>query len=391
MQKKLLGLSLMATLATALTVACASISSRNITYSMNNMKQAVGTSTEYSASLVMRTSYNNNIKYFSYNEETKIGDISNSPTEYTLHWVNGNSSEFSIYTGSTYLDIDTSANKFTNSDTPVYWTMSAEGIGRTIDTTTKYLYYNDGSLRCAPYTDKAGYTTYSPIFFYTDTQLTAWQEHCSGEFAEACLTNIAYTIPTITLYTISFNANGGSGTMASVEKAEGSSYTLPSNDFKAPNGKIFSGWSYEANGEKISTNSITINSNITLYALWKDEITGLTSPATIVPSDLNTVTDSDWTQTINPITFTGNGTITFDQIRVFQGKTLTISSTKTITSIEFTCAANGTAKYGPGCFAAQNGYSYSGKNGIWSGSASSVSFTAEPRQVRITQIIIIFN
>lgn len=379
--------------ATALAVTVAAASSRGA-FNKIKIAQGVGTSTTYSASLVMRTSYNNDIKYFDYNETTKIGDVSNSPVEYTLNWVDGNSSEFSIYTGSTYLDIDTSSNKFTNSETPVYWTMSSEGIGRTVDETTKYLYYNSSSPRCAPYTDKTGNTAYSVIFFYTDTQLSAWKEHCSGAFAEECLTNIAYIIPTITLYTISFNANGGSGTMTSIEKAEGSSYTLPSCGFTAPSGKTFDGWSYTSNGEKISTSSITINSNVTLYALWKDEITGLTSPATILPSDLNTVTEKDWTQTITPITFVGNGTITSEQIRVFKGKTLTISSSSvTITKIEFTCTANGTTKYGPGCFAEQEGYTFeaSGKTGTWTGSASSVSFTASSNQVRITQIIITFN
>ena len=130
-----------------------------------------GTNNSYSASLIMRTSYNNDLKYFSYDETNKYCNVSNSPVEYTLNWVNGNSNEFSIYTGSTYLDIDTSANKFSNSDTPVYWSMTAEGIGRTIDETTKYLYYNNSSPRCAPYTDKTGNTAYSLIFFYTDIQL----------------------------------------------------------------------------------------------------------------------------------------------------------------------------------------------------------------------------
>ena len=90
--------------------------------------------------------------------------------------------------------------------------------------------------------------------------------------------------------------------------------------------------------------------------------------------------------------FYANNLLTSEQIRVFKGFDLTISSaTKTIKSIEFTCTANGTTKYGPGCFAAQTGYSYSGKIGTWTGSASSITFTAESNQVRITQIIITFE
>ena len=81
------------------------------------------------------------------------------------------------------------------------------------------------------------------------------------------------------------------------------------------------------------------------------------------------------------------------QLRVYKGETLTISSDSTITSIVFTCTANGTTKYGPGCFAAQEGYTYetSGKTGTWTGSAKSVTFTASSNQVRATQIVVTIN
>ena len=81
-----------------------------------------------------------------------------------------------------------------------------------------------------------------------------------------------------------------------------------------------------------------------------------------------------------------------DNYRIYKGKTLTISiysgSEKAIKSIEFTCTANGTNKYGPGCFAEQDGYSYSGNTGTWSGNAKAVSFTASSEQVRATSIVV---
>jgi len=64
------------------------------------------------------------------------------------------------------------------------------------------------------------------------------------------------------------------------------------------------------------------------------------------------------------------------------------SSIGNITSIEFTCSASGTTKYGPGCFAAQDGYSYEDNIGTWVGSAESVQFTAETNQVRATKIVV---
>ena len=70
-------------------------------------------------------------------------------------------------------------------------------------------------------------------------------------------------------------------------------------------------------------------------------------------------------------------TITADQIRVFKNSTITISAEKEISGIVFTCTANGDTKYGPGCFTAQDGYTYEGKVGTWAGTpALSVVFTA---------------
>ena len=70
-------------------------------------------------------------------------------------------------------------------------------------------------------------------------------------------------------YTISFNANGGTGTMDSVTKLENEKYTLPSNSFTAPEDKQFKNWligetEYEIGAE------ITVTSNVTVKANWED-------------------------------------------------------------------------------------------------------------------------
>lgn len=78
------------------------------------------------------------------------------------------------------------------------------------------------------------------------------------------------------------------------------------------------------------------------------------------------------------------------QYRFAKGSVTTItSSVGKITKIEFTCTAKGTEKYGPGCFAAQEGYTYEpeGVKGTWTGSAETVTFTAETNQVRATEIV----
>ena len=68
-------------------------------------------------------------------------------------------------------------------------------------------------------------------------------------------------------YTVSFNANGGTGTMSAVSKVSGS-YTLPACSFTAPTGKQFKGWATSPNGAVI-TGTYNVTANITLYAIWK--------------------------------------------------------------------------------------------------------------------------
>ena len=78
--------------------------------------------------------------------------------------------------------------------------------------------------------------------------------------------------------------------------------------------------------------------------------------------------------------------------RVYKGQMMTIScESSDITKIEFECAANGTAKYGPGCFTADKptyNYDPSGPKGTWTGSERSITFTASSNQVRVTKITV---
>ena len=69
---------------------------------------------------------------------------------------------------------------------------------------------------------------------------------------------------------ISFDKNGGSGTMADVIKKAGETYVLPACDFTAPAGKEFKAW--EVGGvEKAVGESITVNEDSTVKALWQDK------------------------------------------------------------------------------------------------------------------------
>ena len=70
-------------------------------------------------------------------------------------------------------------------------------------------------------------------------------------------------------FTVKFDPNGGSGTMANGEAVEGKPYTLPDNGFTPPTNKEFDGW--EVNGQKYKPgDNVTLTSNTTVKAIWKN-------------------------------------------------------------------------------------------------------------------------
>lgn len=124
-------------------------------------------------------------------------------------------------------------------------------------------------------------------------------------------------------------------------------------------------------------------------------ICGAISAQTVVTFTAGTDKSEGATLTKDGITLTlkegtsasGLGKLATAEYRFYKGNILTVSSTiGNITNIEFTCTANNTTKWGPGCFAAQNGYTFKDKVGTWVGNATSVVFTAESAQVRAKTI-----
>ena len=69
-------------------------------------------------------------------------------------------------------------------------------------------------------------------------------------------------------YTVSFAANGGSGTMDSKTVEKGTEYTLPACGFTSPSGKVFKAWSVNGT-EKSVGDKIVINADTTVTAVWK--------------------------------------------------------------------------------------------------------------------------
>ena len=81
---------------------------------------------------------------------------------------------------------------------------------------------------------------------------------------------VSVAVP-VTTYTVRFNANGGTGTMADVTGVPAGAYTLPANGFTAPAGKQFKGWSTDASGAVIEGTTYDVTGDVTLYAIWENK------------------------------------------------------------------------------------------------------------------------
>ncbi|MCC2790028.1 InlB B-repeat-containing protein [Eubacterium ventriosum] len=68
-------------------------------------------------------------------------------------------------------------------------------------------------------------------------------------------------------YTLTFDANGGTGSMTAIADLTGE-YILPSNEFTAPSGKQFKGWSLTTDGAIVT--KVDMTENRTVYAIWEN-------------------------------------------------------------------------------------------------------------------------
>ena len=144
---------------------------------------------------------------------------------------------------------------------------------------------NGGSGTMAPQTTNGSYyVTPSCSFTYADHSFNGWALNS----ASGIKYNVGTTIQNIssdivlyatwtentsplTNYTVTFNANGGSGTMAN-QQTNGDSFVVPSCGFSR-SGFVFKNWAYQSiNGTKYNPGQTinNIDSNFTLYAIWQE-------------------------------------------------------------------------------------------------------------------------
>ena len=72
------------------------------------------------------------------------------------------------------------------------------------------------------------------------------------------------------IYTISYDANGGTGTVKPQDVVEGDEITLSDGkDLKAPRGKAFAGWS-TSSSSVVPFDAASLTDDVTLYAVWEE-------------------------------------------------------------------------------------------------------------------------
>ena len=148
--------------------------------------------------------------------------------------------------------------------------------------------------------DKSAEAVHTAGDWIIDTPATATT---AGTKHKEC-TDCGYVMETGTIpatgYTVSFDANGGTGTMADVTGVSGT-YTLPENGFTAPEGKQFKCWSVGGT-EKAVGDKITVTADTTVKAVWEN------IPAAPIEYEILDGANSSWTHDSDgSLSIRGNG------------------------------------------------------------------------------------
>ena len=106
------------------------------------------------------------------------------------------------------------------------------------------------------------------------------------------------------IFTVSFNANGGTGNMDDVLVADGGTYVLPVCGFTAPDGYEFMCWSVN-DTEKAVGDEITVNADTTVTAIWEKKAHVHSYDGSYTHDD-----DAHWKQCSDPMCPDLEGSIT---------------------------------------------------------------------------------
>lgn len=145
-----------------------------------------------------------------------------------------------------------------------------KGEGGVTATTTAYYLGNDGKL-VKHASDRTTVTDGTNISY-----IVTPGNHVEMNYSKYPVTIDGLSAMAVYNYNIAFDANGGKGTMESMNGLSSvESYQLRPNAFTRDGGYVFAGWSTSRNGSKSYNDSQTVyavgkkaNETVTLYAIW---------------------------------------------------------------------------------------------------------------------------
>ena len=142
--------------------------------------------------------------------------------------------------------------------------------------TLKVTYYNNSTKTISnPTSDNIAKLPNNKKYTATEGKKSVGVVYTENDMTVRSSFQITVSSTPVTQYTITFDKNGGTGSMASETIDEGETYTLPANGFTAPSGKVFKAWQVGSNTtERAPGYSFVVTSDVTVKAIWKDEDQG---------------------------------------------------------------------------------------------------------------------
>ena len=130
--------------------------------------------------------------------------------------------------------------------------------------------YKDHGISYTVSSDKYSRSGYTLVKWHTLAAGTGGTDYAKGA---SYTSNANLSLHAVWGGTISYNNNGGSGSMDAAVVVSGGSYELPSCTFTPPSGKKFKCWAQGAadGTERAVGYSHTVDGDITFYAVWRDE------------------------------------------------------------------------------------------------------------------------